>query len=29
LKYQSKLFNPEWLSEHDLDPHRPLESMID
>ncbi len=24
-KYQSKLFNPDWLSAHNLDPTRPLE----
>jgi cysteine synthase A len=24
-KYQSKLFNPEWLAAHGLDPNRPLE----
>ena len=25
LKYQSKLFNPAWLEEHNLDPSRPIE----
>ena len=27
-KYQSKLFNPEWLSAHGLDPNRPVESLL-
>ena len=29
LKYQSKLFNTEWLAAHRLDPTKPLESVID
>lgn len=29
LKYQSKLFNAEWLAAHCLDPTRPLESVMD
>jgi cysteine synthase len=28
LKYQSKLFNAEWLAAHDLDPNRPIESIF-
>jgi cysteine synthase A len=28
-KYQSKLFNPEWLAANHLDPNRPLESALD
>jgi cysteine synthase len=28
LKYQSKLFNPVWLREHNLDPNRPIESVL-
>jgi len=28
LKYQSKLFNPEWLKEHQLAPNRPVESIL-
>jgi cysteine synthase A len=28
LKYQSKLFNPEWLSAHDLDPNRAVETVL-
>ena len=28
LKYQSKLFNPSWLNEHELDPNLPLESIL-
>jgi cysteine synthase len=28
LKYQSKLFNAEWLPTHDLDPNRPIESIF-
>ena len=28
LKYQSKLFNPVWLREHNLDPNRPIESLL-
>jgi cysteine synthase A len=28
LKYQSKLFNPAWLKEHNLDPNRPIESVL-
>jgi cysteine synthase len=28
LKYQSKLFNAEWLEAHHLDPNRPLESVL-
>ena len=28
LKYQSKLFNPSWLNEHQLDPNLPLESIL-
>jgi cysteine synthase len=27
-KYQSKLFNPEWLSANGLDPDRPIESAL-
>ncbi|HVU27814.1 MAG TPA: cysteine synthase A [Verrucomicrobiae bacterium] len=27
VKYQSKLFNPAWLTEHNLDPHFPVESI--
>ncbi|NQU09442.1 pyridoxal-phosphate dependent enzyme, partial [bacterium] len=27
-KYQSKLFNPEWLAAHGLDPNRPIESVL-
>jgi cysteine synthase len=27
-KYQSKLFNPDWLSAHNLDPNLPIESVI-
>lgn len=27
-KYQSKLYNPEWLAENHLDPTRPLESIL-
>jgi cysteine synthase len=27
-KYQSKLFNPDWLAEKGLDPTRPLESVL-
>ena len=27
-KYQSKLFNPEWLATHGLDPARPFESLL-
>ena len=26
-KYQSKLFNPEWLAAHGLDPNRTIESL--
>ena len=26
-KYQSKLFNPEWLAAHALDPNRTIESV--
>ena len=29
VKYQSKLFNAEWLAAHRLDPTRPLESVMD
>jgi len=29
IKYQSKLFNLSWLKEHNLDPHRPIESILD
>ncbi len=28
LKYQSKLFNPEWLTTHQLDPDRPVQSVL-
>ena len=28
LKYQSKLFNPAWLKEHNLDPNLPIESIL-
>jgi len=28
LKYQSKLFNPEWLKEHQLDSNLPVESIL-
>jgi cysteine synthase A len=28
LKYQSKLFNPTWLKEHNLDLNRSLESVL-
>ena len=28
LKYQSKLFNPTWLNEHNLDPSLPMESIL-
>jgi cysteine synthase A len=28
LKYQSKLFNPTWLVDHNLDPNLPLESIF-
>jgi cysteine synthase A len=28
LKYQSKLFNADWLKAHDLDPNRPIESIF-
>jgi cysteine synthase A len=28
LKYQSKLFNPEWLKEHGLDSHASVESIL-
>ena len=28
LKYQSKLFNPAWLAEHDLNPNLPIESIF-
>ncbi len=27
-KYQSKLFNPEWLAAHGLEPNRPIESIL-
>jgi cysteine synthase A len=27
-KYQSRLFNPTWLSEHKLDPNLPIESVL-
>jgi cysteine synthase A len=27
-KYQSKLFNAEWLAEHNLDPNRTIESVL-
>jgi cysteine synthase A len=27
LKYQSKLFNPTWLKEHNLDPNLPIETL--
>jgi cysteine synthase len=27
-KYQSKLFNPEWLKSHALDPNQPIESVL-
>ncbi|MEI7728669.1 MAG: cysteine synthase A [Verrucomicrobiota bacterium] len=29
LKYQSKLFNPQWLAEHNLDVSLPLESVLE
>ena len=29
VKYQSKLFNAEWLATHHLDPNQPLESVFD
>jgi cysteine synthase A len=28
LKYQSKLFNPTWLKDHNLDPNLPIESIL-
>jgi cysteine synthase len=28
LKYQSKLFNPAWLKEHNLDPDVPIEPVL-
>ncbi len=28
IKYQSKLFNPAWLREHNLDPNLPIESVL-
>jgi cysteine synthase A len=28
LKYQSKLFNPNWLKEHRFDPNLPIESVL-
>ena len=28
LKYQSKLFNPTWLKDHNLDPKLPIESIL-
>jgi len=28
-KYQSKLFNSQWLADHDLDPDRPVESVLE
>ena len=28
LKYQSKLFNPAWLKEHNLDPDLPIEPDV-
>jgi hypothetical protein len=28
MKYQSKLFNPEWLTAHQFDPARPIESIL-
>jgi len=28
-KYQSRLFNPAWLSEHALDPDRTIESALE
>ena len=28
LKYQSKLFNPVWLKEHNLDPNQSVESLF-
>jgi cysteine synthase A len=27
-KYQSKLFNPAWLKEHDLDPNLAVETIF-
>jgi cysteine synthase len=27
-KYQSKLFNPPWLKENNLDPNLPIESVF-
>ncbi len=27
-KYQSKLFNPDWLAAHQLDPHREIETIL-
>jgi cysteine synthase A len=28
MKYQSKLFNPAWLNEHQFDPNLPVESVL-
>jgi cysteine synthase A len=28
MKYQSKLFNLAWLTEHGLDPNLPVESVL-
>jgi cysteine synthase A len=28
MKYQSKLFNAEWLAAHQLDPNRPVETVL-
>jgi cysteine synthase A len=28
LKYQSKLFNPGWLEEHQLNPNLPIETVL-
>ncbi len=28
LKYESKLYNPEWLFDHGFDTERPLESVL-
>jgi cysteine synthase A len=28
LKYQSRLFNPAWLKDHNLDPNLPIESIL-
>ena len=28
FKYQSKLFNPTWLKEHNLEPNQSIESVL-